>query len=31
MMRYGEFGCHSLAHLEVWQREIPPADSVARL
>ncbi len=26
MMRYGEFGCHSLAHLEVWQREIPPAD-----
>ena len=25
MMRYGEFGCHSLAHLEVWQREIPPA------
>ena len=24
-MRYGEFGCHSLAHLEVWQREIPPA------
>ena len=26
MMRYGEFGCHSLAHLEVWLREIPPAD-----
>lgn len=26
MMRYGEFGCHSLAHLEIWQREIPPAD-----
>ncbi len=26
VMRYGEFGCHSLAHLEVWQREIPPAD-----
>ena len=26
MMRYGEFGCHSLAHLEVWQREIPPGD-----
>ncbi|MCY4070404.1 MAG: hypothetical protein OXG60_03835 [Chloroflexi bacterium] len=26
MMRYGEFGCHSLAHLEVWQREIPPAE-----
>ena len=26
LMRYGEFGCHSLAHLEVWQREIPPAD-----
>lgn len=26
MMRYGEFGCHSLAHVEVWQREIPPAD-----
>lgn len=26
MMRYGEFGCHSLAHLEVWQREISPAD-----
>ena len=26
MMRYGEFGCHSLAHLEVWQREIPPAN-----
>ncbi len=25
VMRYGEFGCHSLAHLEVWQREIPPA------
>lgn len=25
MMRYGEFGCHSIAHLEVWQREIPPA------
>ena len=25
MMRYGEFGCHSPAHLEVWQREIPPA------
>jgi len=24
MMRYGEFGCHSPAHLEVWQREIPP-------
>ena len=24
MMRYGEFGCHSIAHLEVWQREIPP-------
>ena len=26
MMRYGEFGCHSIANLEVWQREIPPAD-----
>ena len=26
LMRYGEFGCHSIAHLEVWQREIPPAD-----
>ena len=26
MMRYGEFGCHTLAHLEIWQREIPPAD-----
>ncbi len=26
MMRYGEFGCHSIAHLETWQREIPPAD-----
>ena len=26
MMRYGEFGCHSLAHQEVWQREIPAAD-----
>ena len=26
MMRYGEFGCHSIAHLEIWQREIPPAD-----
>ena len=26
MMRYGEFGCHSLAHLEVWQREIPSAE-----
>ena len=26
MMRYGEFGCHSLAHLEVWQREISPVD-----
>ena len=26
VMRYGEFGCHSTAHLEVWQREIPPAD-----
>ena len=26
MMRYGEFGCHSLAHLEVWQREIPLED-----
>ncbi len=26
MMRYGEFGTHSLAHLEVWQREIPPPD-----
>ena len=26
MMRYGEFGCHSLAQLEVWQREIPPPD-----
>ncbi|MCY3833966.1 MAG: hypothetical protein OXG85_13200 [Chloroflexi bacterium] len=26
MMRYGEFGCHTLAHLEVWQRELPPAD-----
>ncbi len=25
MMRYGEFGCHSIANLEVWQREIPPA------
>ena len=25
LMRYGEFGCHSIAHLEVWQREIPPA------
>lgn len=25
MMRYGEFGCHSIAHLEVWQREIPPS------
>ena len=25
-MRYGEFGCHSLAHPEIWQREIPPAD-----
>ena len=25
VMRYGEFGCHSIAHLEVWQREIPPA------
>jgi beta-mannosidase len=24
LMRYGEFGCHSIAHLEVWQREIPP-------
>ncbi|MCY4064012.1 MAG: hypothetical protein OXG53_16700 [Chloroflexi bacterium] len=26
MMRYGEFGCHSIANLEVWQREIPPSD-----
>ena len=26
LMRYGEFGCHSIAHLETWQREIPPAD-----
>ncbi|MCY3918143.1 MAG: hypothetical protein OXG49_19240 [Chloroflexi bacterium] len=26
LMRYGEFGCHSIANLEVWQREIPPAD-----
>ncbi len=26
MMRYGEFGCHSIANLEVWQREIPPAN-----
>ncbi|MDE2638034.1 MAG: hypothetical protein OXI30_16840 [Chloroflexota bacterium] len=26
LMRYGEFGCHSIAHLEIWQREIPPAD-----
>ena len=29
MMRYGEFGCHSLAHLEVWQREIAPGGSLA--
>ena len=28
MMRYGEFGCHSLAHPEVWQREIPPKDQL---
>ena len=26
VMRYGEFGCHSLAHLEVWRREIPLED-----
>lgn len=26
MMRYGEFGCHTPANLEIWQREIPPAD-----
>ena len=26
VMRYGEFGCHSLSNLEVWQREIPPLD-----
>ncbi len=26
VMRYGEFGCHIPAHLEVWQRDIPPAD-----
>lgn len=25
LMRYGEFGCHSIAHLEIWQREIPPS------
>ena len=31
LMRYGEFGCHSIAHLEVWQREIPPADQWPRL
>ncbi len=28
MMRYGEFGCHTLAHLEVWQRELPLADQL---
>ena len=28
MMRYGEFGCHTLAHLEIWQRELPPADQL---
>ena len=26
LLRYGEFGCHTPAHLEVWQREIPPKD-----
>jgi len=25
VMRYGEFGTHSPANLEVWHREIPPA------
>ena len=26
LMRYGEFGCGSPAHLETWLRQIPPAD-----